>query len=171
MDKFYITLASSDAVDVPQSTIHFNRVWEIPVGLNDRYLNYEMRVTNCTSSVKQTIRTASVAQTGQDVSLLIEMGIVQSKNNLNTAGKQIVGVVKTRNTSSICGMHLSNPNAVSIGNIVSGQRIQFKLVGTNDYDTAYRTGGGIADFVIGLELTPVPEDPKAFSRLKSLSIQ
>jgi len=95
--------------------------------------------------------------------------MVQAQNNLNTKGKQIVGVVQTLNATNICGMQINNPNVVSISNIRSGDRIQFKLVSTVDYVTC-RTGGGLADFCVCLELEPVPEEPKAFSNLKSLTI-
>jgi len=170
MDKFFITFASNDAITSPEGATFFNRVWEVPVGLNDRYLNYNMTVKNVVSTDKQTI-TDGTNPLGQNVSALLELGIVQAQNNLNTKGKQIVGIVQTLNTTSICGLQINNPNTVSISNIQSGDRIQFKLVSTADYGTFYRTdGGNDADFVVCIELEPVPEEPKAFSNLKSLTI-
>jgi len=170
MDKFFITFASADAISAPEGVTFFNRIWEVPVGLNDRYLNYNMTVKNVVSTDKQTI-TDGTNPLGQNVAVLLEMGIVQAQNNLNTKGKQIVGVVQTLNATNICGMQINNPNTVSISNIQSGDRIQFKLVSTADYGTFYRTdGGNDADFVVCLELIPVPEEPKSFSNLKSLSI-
>ena len=169
MDKFFLSFASEDAISSPEGVTFFNRIWEVPVGLNDRYLNYQMRVTNVVSSDKQTI-TDGTNSLGQNVSALLELGIVQAQNNLNTKGKQIVGVVQSLNTTGICGLQINNPNTVSISNIRSGDRIQFKLVSTVDYVTCERTGV-TADFVVCLELEPMPEEPKAFSNLKSLSIQ
>ncbi len=170
MDKFFITFASADAISAPEGVTFFNRIWEVPVGLNDRYLNYNMTVKNVVSTDKQTI-TDGTNPLGQNVSALLELGIVQSQNNLNTKGRQIVGVVQTLNATNICGMQINNANTVSISNIQSGDRIQFKLVSTADYGTFYRTdGGNDADFVVCLELIPVPEEPKSFSNLKSLSI-
>ena len=127
-----------------------------------------MKITNVVSSQKHSI-TDGTAAVGQNVSVLLEVGMVQTQNNLNTKGKQIVGVVQSLNTTGICGLQINNPNVVSISNIRSGDRIQFKLVSTLDYITC-RTGGGLADFCVCLELEPVPEEPKAFSNLKSLSI-
>ena len=169
MDKYFVSFASSDALLSPQGGTFFNRIWEVPVGLNDRYLNWRMTIKNVVSSDKQTI-TDGTNPLGQNVSALLEMGMVQAQNNLNTKGKQIVGVVQTLNTSGICGLQINNPNVVSISNIRSGDRIQFKMVSTADYGTFYRTGGLDADFVVCLELEPVPEEPKSFSNLKSLSI-
>jgi len=170
MDKYFVSFASSDALLSPQGGTFFNRIWEVPVGLNDRYLNWRMTIKNVVSSDKQTI-TDGTNPLGQNVSALLEMGMVQAQNNLNTKGKQIVGVVQTLNTSGICGLQINNPNVVSISNIRSGDRIQFKLVSTADYGTFYRTdGGNDADYVVCLELEPVAEEPKAFSNLKSLSI-
>ena len=170
MDKYFISFASSDAISSPEGVTFFNRIWEVPVGLNDRYLNYRMRVTNVVSTDKQTI-TDGTNPLGQNVSALLEVGMVQTQNNLNTKGKQIVGVIQSLNTTSICGLQINNPNVVSISNIRSGDRIQFKMVSTTDYGTFYRTdGGNDADFVVCLELEPVPEEPKSFSNLKSLSI-
>ena len=40
MDKYFISFASGDAISAPEGLTFFNRIWEIPVGLNDRYLNY-----------------------------------------------------------------------------------------------------------------------------------
>ena len=128
-----------------------------------------MRVTNVVSTDKQTITDGSNSL-GQNVSALLELGIVQAQNNLNTKGKQIVGVVQSLNSTGICGLQINNPNTVSISNIRSGDRIQFKMVSTVDYVTCRRTGV-TADFVVCLELEPMPEEPKAFSNLKSLSIQ
>tara|TARA_R110002012_G_C11323033_1_gene576075 strand:- start:56 stop:571 length:516 start_codon:yes stop_codon:yes gene_type:complete len=171
MDKFFLSFASEDAISSPEGVTFFNRIWEVPVGLNDRYLNYQMRVTNVVSSDKQTI-TDGTNPLGQNVSALLELGITQAQNNLNSKGKQIVGVVQSLNTTGICGLQINNPNTVSISNIKSGDRIQFKLVSTAGYGTFYRTdGGNDADFVVCLELEPMPEEPKAFSNLKSLSIQ
>jgi len=168
MDKYFISFTESDAVAEPEGLDFFNRIWEVPVGLNDRYLNYNMKVTNVVSSQKMGTVVSGLTL-GQNVSALLEMGMVQAQNNLNTKGKQIVGVVQTLNATNICGMQINNPNVVSISNIRSGDRIQFKLVSTVDYVTC-RTGGGLADFCVCLELEPVPEEPKAFSNLKSLTI-
>ena len=170
MDKYFISFASSDAISSPEGNAYFNRVWEVPVGLNDRYLNYKMRVMNVMSTDKQTI-TDGTNTLGQNVSVLLELGIVQAQNNLNTKGKQIVGVVHSYESTTICGLGIVNPNTVSISNVKSGDRIQFKLVSTVDYATCVRSGGVTADFAVCLELEPVPEEPKAFSQLKSLSIQ
>ena len=169
MDKFFLSFASVDAISAPEGLTFFNRIWEVPVGLNDRYLNYRMTVKNVVSTDKQTITDGTNAL-GQNVSALLELGIVQAQNNLNTKGKQIVGVVQSLNTTGICGLQINNPNTVSISNIRSGDRIQFKLVSTVDYVTCQRTVNGDADFVVCLELEPVAEEPKAFSNLKSLSI-
>ena len=170
MDKYFISFTESDAVAEPEGLDFFNRIWEVPVGLNDRYLNYNMKVTNVVSSQKMG-SVVSGLTLGQNVSALLEVGMVQTQNNLNTKGKQIVGVVQSLNTTSICGLQINNPNVVSISNIRSGDRIQFKMVSTTDYGTFYRTdGGNDADFVVCLELEPVPEEPKSFSNLKSLSI-
>jgi hypothetical protein len=169
MDKFFLSFASVDAISAPEGLTFFNRIWEVPAGLNDRYLNYQMKVTNVVSTDKQTITDGSNSL-GQDVSVLLELGMIQAQNNLNTKGKQIVGVVHSLNTTSICGLQIYNPNTVSISNIKSGDRIQFKLVSTVDYVTCERTGV-TCDFVVCLELEPMPEEPKAFSNLKSLSIQ
>ncbi len=168
MDKYFISFASVDAISAPEGNTFFNRIWEIPVGLNDRYLNYRMTVKNVVSTDKQTI-TDGTNSLGQNVSALLEVGMVQTQNNLNTKGKQIVGVVQSLNTTGICGLQINNPNTVSISNIRSGDRIQFKIVSTVDYVTCERTGV-TADFVVCLELEPVAEEPKAFSNLKSLSI-
>ena len=168
MDKYFISFASNDAISAPEGNTFFNRIWEIPVGLNDRYLNYRMTVKNVVSTDKQTI-TDGTNSLGQNVSALLEVGMVQTQNNLNTKGKQIVGVVQSLNTTGICGLQINNPNTVSISNIRSGDRIQFKIVSTVDYVTCERTGV-TADFVVCLELEPVAEEPKAFSNLKSLSI-
>jgi len=170
MDKFFISFASVDAVASPEGLNFFNRVWEVPVGLNDRYLNYNMRITNVVSSDTQTI-TDGTNSFGQNVSALLEMGIVQAQNNLNSKGKQIVGVVQTLNSTTVCGLQINNPNTVSISNIQSGDRIQFKLVSTVDYATCRIAGGLLCDFVVCLELEPVPEEPRSYSKLKSLSIQ
>ena len=169
MDKYFISFASNDAISAPEGNTFFNRIWEVPVGLNDRYLNYRMTVKNVVSTDKQTI-TDGTNSLGQNVSALLEVGMVQTQNNLNTKGKQIVGVVQSLNTTGICGLQINNPNVVSISNIRSGDRIQFKIVSTVDYVTCERTGV-TADFVVCLELEPMPEEPKAFSNLKSLSIQ
>jgi hypothetical protein len=162
-------VSQSRSFSAPEGLTFFNRVWEVPVGLNDRYLNYRMRVTNVVSIDKQTV-TDGTNPLGQNVSALLEVGMVQTQNNLNTKGKQIVGVVQSLNATNICGLQINNPNVVSISNIRSGDRIQFKMVSTADYVTCYRTGGSDADFVVCLELEPVPEEPKSFSNLKSLSI-
>jgi len=169
MDKFFISLASVDAVAAPEGLTFFNRVWEVPVGLNDRYLNYNMTITNVVSTDKQTITDGSNSL-GQDVSALLEMGIVQTQNNLNSKGKQIVGVINSLNSTGICGLRINNPNTVSVSNIKSGDRIQFKIVSTVDYVTCERTGV-TADFAVCFELEPVPEEPRSYSKLKSLSIQ
>jgi len=170
MDKFFISLASVDAVGSPEGLNFFNRIWEVPPGLNDRYLNYNLTITNIVSTEKQTI-TDGTNSLGQDVSALLEMGIVQAQNNLNSKGRQIVGVVNSYNATSICGLRLNNPNTVSISNIQSGDRIQFKIVSTVDYATCRIGGGLLCDFVVCFELEPVPEEPRSFSKLKSLSIQ
>ena len=109
-----------------------------------------MKITNVVSSQKHSI-TDGTAAVGQNVSVLLEVGMVQTQNNLNTKGKQIVGVVQTLNATNICGLQINNPNVVSISNIRSGDRIQFKLVSTLDYITC-RTGGVLADFCVFLEL-------------------
>ena len=134
MDKYFISFTESDAIAEPEGNDYFNRIWEVPVGLNDRYLNYRMKITNVVSSQKHSI-TDGTAAVGQNVSVLLEVGMVQTQNNLNTKGKQIVGVVQTLNATNICGLQINNPNVVSISNIRSGDRIQF-----NDGDFVVQVG-------------------------------
>ena len=74
MDKYFISFTESDAIAEPEGNDYFNRIWEVPVGLNDRYLNYRMKITNVVSSQKHSI-TDGTAAIGQNVSVLLEMGI------------------------------------------------------------------------------------------------